>query len=88
MNQGVSTIENGQGCLMTFHEPLLYVVLFPREKKTCPAELFKVQNGQPMRLGNVYDRTREYYLSEDFCQAVEEIGDDPVKHFYEERELL
>ena len=73
---------------MTFHEPVLYVVLFPREKKACPAKLFKFQNSQPIRLGNVYYRTREYSLGEDFRQAVEEIGDDPVKHFDEERKLL
>ena len=73
---------------MTFHEPVLYVVLFPGEKKACPAKLFKLQDGQPMRLRDVYYRTREYLLSEDFRQTVKEISDDPVKHFDEERKLL
>ena len=86
--QSIGAVEHSQCRLMTFHEPVLHIMLFPREKEAREAELFELQYGQAMRLCNVYYRSREYSLGNNFCHSVEEVCDNPVKHFYKERKLL
>lgn len=88
MDKRVGSVQHRQSILMALQEPVLHAVLFDREKKACPAELLKLQNCQAVRLSNFYYRFCKNNLRKHLCQAVEEVGDDPVEHLDQERKLL
>ncbi len=50
--------------------------------------MLEFEDVQTKRLGYGPDRFGKDLLREDLGHAVEEVGDDPVKHFDEEREFL
>ncbi len=88
VHQGVSSVENRQSGLVPVHKPLLHVMLRPWEEKVQPAELFELQHSQAMIFRNLPDRFGEYLLRENLGHAVEQICDDPVEHFNQERKFL
>lgn len=88
VDKSVGSVQHRQGLLMALHEPVLHAVLFDWEKKAGPAELLKLKDCQAVRLSDFYNGFCEYHLRKDLCQAVEEVGDDPVKHLDQEGKLL
>ena len=67
---------------MSFHKPELHAMLFHWKQEAERTELFEIQNLQTVQLRHIPYFFREYPLRENFCQAVEKVGDDPIKHFY------
>ena len=88
VNQRVRAVEKGQGGLMSVHEPLLHIMLRVREEKAQPAELFDLQHSQAVIFRDLPYRFGEDFLRQNLGHAVEEICDDPVKHFNQEGKLL
>jgi len=73
---------------MVVHEPLLYVQLV-KEKAAEQSPSLKVQHSKSMAFGNFPDASiSEYLLRQDGSHAIEQVVDDPVEHFQQEREAL
>lgn len=88
MDESVSSIEHGERVLMARHEPMLNAVLGEWKEKTQGPELFESEDVETVSLGNFPDGLRKDLGGNDLGHTVEEVSDDPVEHFDQEREFL
>lgn len=88
VDESISSVEHGEGSLMAGHEPMLNVVLGEWKEKAQGPELFELEDVEAVSLGDFPDGFRKDLGRYDLSHTVEEVRDDPVEHFDQERELL
>ena len=72
---------------MAVHEPLLHIQLPPREQEPKSTVFLECQDSQAVISRNINDFGGENRRGHDFCEAIEDVGDDPVEHLDQEWEF-
>jgi len=87
--QRIRSIQKRQSCLMSIHEPLLYVMLSDRKHPRERRVLLEPQYPCGILLSDFPDLVLvENRLANNFGHPIEEISDYPIEHFDQEGELL
>lgn len=88
VDEGVGAVEEGEGGLVAGHEPVLDAVFGHGEEEAQGAELLEFEDGEAVGFGNVPDGLGEDLLGYCLCEAVEEVGNNPVEHFDQKGKFL